>query len=199
MAKSTGSGVRQEFLSKVHASCDTYPQPLSASYSSCVRWDHNCMRLDCYNSCSSFTPAQGWGPRISAPSLTATGLLRITSSSTNGISGTCLPWLVLLIIKFSNNKNSNNRNDIATTSRALPLLELCVNLHNSAMRQSLSLFYKELRNDWDEETCSGNAAESLVCRAMWVAWGPWCLWSSQLGTGPPLWSRIHAHPVSPSC
>ena len=38
-----------------------------------------------------------------------------------------------------------------------------------------------------------------VCRAVWVVWGPWCLSSSQLGKGPPLRSRIHAHPVSPRC
>lgn len=42
------------------------------------------------------------------------------------------------------------------------VLELCMNLHSSAMRQLLSPFYKELSNDCDE-TCSGNAAESLLC------------------------------------
>ena len=37
-----------------------------------------------------------------------------------------------------------------------------MNLHSSAMRQLLSPFYKKLSNDCDE-TCSGNAAESLLC------------------------------------
>ena len=50
----------------------------------------------------------------------------------------------MLIIKFSNNKNSNDHNDIATTSPVLPLLELCMNLHNSAMSSCSPYFTKNL-------------------------------------------------------
>lgn len=69
------------------------------------------------------------------------------------------------------------------------------------MRQSLSLFYKELRM-----TFIGMRGD-LLRKCSWIpcvqgnvgCMGPLVSVEFTAGTGPPLWSRIHAHPVSPSC
>ena len=172
MVKSTGSGVRQAGI-PIKGPCQLWhisPASLcvTSSYSSCVRWDHNYMHLDCYDSSKTAVPnspqpkagVPGSQPHPSLPK----DFLNLTSSSIEWHKWHLPPLVGVVNNKLSNNKKSNNHSDIVTTSPSTSsVLELYMNLHNSAMRQLLSPFYKELSNDCDEEPCSGNAADSLEC------------------------------------